>query len=229
MTSSSPGRKEATRLPARARDRRPALAALAILLILIGALGSALIAYRSGDRVEVLVAARDIEPGTQVGRDDFRVARIATEGAAVIDATAVDNFVGSFATGRVPEGTLVNNQMFTVGGVVPEGAQLVGVTVPVPQRPSEELRTGDVVAVYRVPTEGGGFAEDRPTAAELVVPAARVVHLNQAASGDTRHLTLLLADAQVAQVVLINAGGQLALTRLPDTVLPEVDQLTGGE
>lgn len=230
MSSTNPGRKEATRLPARTRDRRPALAALAILLILLGALGSALIAYRTGDRVEVLVAARDIDPGTQVQREDFRVVRIASDGAAVIDSTAVDNFVGTYATGRVPEGTLVNNQMFTVTGVLPEGAQLVGVTAPVPQRPSEELRTGDVVAVYRVENEGvGGTEVEGPRAAELIVPAARVVHLSDTVGGDVRHLTLMLADGTVPAVVQINASGQLALTRLPDTVQPPVDQPTSGQ
>src|SRR5687768_16946461 len=59
-----------SRLPVPKRDRRPALAALAVLLILAGALGSALIAYRSGDRVDVLVASDDILPGQKIDADD---------------------------------------------------------------------------------------------------------------------------------------------------------------
>ena len=44
------------RLPS-GRERRPALAALAVILILLGAAGSALIALRSGDRTDYVAVA----------------------------------------------------------------------------------------------------------------------------------------------------------------------------
>lgn len=219
MTSTTPGRDQSSRLPVRTRDRRPALAALAILLILVGALGSALIAYRTGDRVDVLVAARDIEPGTQVTREDFTIARVAHEGGAVVEAAAMDNFVGAFATSHIPEGTLVINRMFTVTDVVPSGAQLVGVAAQLSLRPSEVIRQGDVVALYSVPPDS--TVGD----AEALVPAARVMHVAAtSATSDLIHLTVLIADDQVAQVVQLNSYGQLAVTRLPDDTQPAVDQ-----
>lgn len=211
------------RLPVRTRDRRPALAALAVLLILVGALGSALLVFRTGDRVDVLVAARDLPAGVQVSREDFTVARVANEGGAVVDAGAVESFVGSYTTGAVPEGAIVANRMFTISDVIPAGAQQVGITVPAPLRPSEPIATGDVVAVYQVPQAaptGGTEGE-----AETLVPAARVLHVAAGGAGsDALHLTLLLPDSDVAAVVLQNANGQIALTRLPADTAPVIDR-----
>jgi hypothetical protein len=58
-------------LPAPVRDRRPALAAIAVLLILSGAFASGLLVYRSGERTDVLVARDDIDVGTTITANDF--------------------------------------------------------------------------------------------------------------------------------------------------------------
>src|SRR5690606_32528143 len=105
-TATPPRAQQGARLPVRTRDRRPALAALAILLIMLGALGSALIAFRSGDRVDVLVAAREIPQGTQVTEEDFTIARVANDGGNVVDAASMQAFLGAYSTARIPEGTL---------------------------------------------------------------------------------------------------------------------------
>lgn len=70
------------------RDRRAGLAALALLLILVGALGSALVAYRSGARVDVLVARTDIPAGAKFDRRDMRIARVSADSANVVEAAA---------------------------------------------------------------------------------------------------------------------------------------------
>ena len=114
-------------LPGRVRERRPALAALGILLVVGGALGSALVVHRSGDRVDVLIARHDSQPGEKITSDDLGIARIATDGAAVVPAGARANFVGTYATTRIPADTLLNRTMFLANGSVPEGAAVVGV------------------------------------------------------------------------------------------------------
>lgn len=210
---------QASRLPNRTRDRRPAMAALAILLVMLGALGSALIAYRTGDRVDVLVAARELPQGAQVSREDFTVARVANDGGSVVEEAAVDNFLGAYTTSRIPEGTLVANSMFTKENVLPQGGQLVGVTAAATLRPSLSVQPSDVIALYSVPAEGQEGAESA-----VVVESARVVHVAAAsANSDTVHLTVLISDGTVAQVVALSARGQLAMTGLPDDVAPVID------
>lgn len=210
------------RLPAVRRDRRPALAALALLLVLGGALGSALVAYRSGDRVDVLVAREDIAFGQQVTEADFSVARVSAEATNVIDAQAVGNFVGSFATGRIPAGTLVNSRMFKVDDVVPDGAELVGVVVDASRRPTERPEPRDVVSLYYV-SQGGGEPVGTYAPGDPVVEAALVMESATAGSADGLSLTVLVDDQIAGTLAEFAASGSLAVTVLPDTAEPSVE------
>jgi hypothetical protein len=212
------------RLPAPRRDRRGALAALALLLILVGALGSALVAYRSGARVDVLVARTDIPAGREFTASDFRVARVSADSANVVEAAASDAFAGSYATTRIPEGTLVNNQMFRVGGdVVPRGAQLVGMVVDPTRRTTQRPAEGDVVRVYYVSQDGQPIGNMAP--GDTVVQAARVMQVG-GGGGDALSLTLLVRDDTAGLLAELAAAQSLAVAVLPDDTRPLVDIVT---
>jgi len=212
------------RLPAPPRDRRPALAALALLLVVAGALGSALIAYRSGHRVDVLIVERDIAPGHKMAESDFGVARVAADSGSVVKAGARRNFVGSYSTGRIPSGTLVNRTMFRVGGVIPNGAVQVGVTLTASQRPAQQLQIGDVVRSYLVPKSTSG-----PAAAtgQVLVGAARILDVQTGSSAENDVTVSLLVSQDDAKAILPAAtAGQVAVALLPDATVPPVDLLT---
>lgn len=223
MTTTAPARPLSAqgrgRLPAPVRDRRPALAALALLLVLGGALTSALIAYRSGDRVDVLVAASDIEVGQTMSAGDFSIARVAADGAATIDAAALQNFVGTSATTRVPAGTMLNNTMFlNATRVQPPGSVLVGVVLSPNQRPAGGLRGGDVVRVFLVPREANGVVQGT-----VLASAVRVVDVDAAAGGDTLRVSLLIPEGPATSIVTAAATGNIALTALAPDTPPSVD------
>jgi SAF domain len=214
-----------TRLPAATRDRRPALAALALLLVLTGALGAALVVYRSGNRVDALVAANGIDAGRKITRADFGVTRVAADTTGIIRADAEQNFVGSYATSRIPQGTLVNRTMFRVGGVMPDGSVDVGVTLSVSQRPAKDIQAGDVVRVYVSPKTGDA-ASAGPVS--VVVAAARVIAVQAGdISGASMTASLLLTSDEAAAVIQYATQNEVALGELPlGTSLP-VDFLTG--
>jgi hypothetical protein len=223
MTTTAPPRPATAdgraRLPAPVRDRRPALAALALLLVLGGALSSALIAYRSGDRVDVLVAAGDIEIGQTIAESDFAIARVAADGAASIEAAAAKNFIGSSAISRIPAGTLLNNSMFLAStDVVPPRSVVVGVVLSASQRPAQELRRGDVVRVFLVPREAGGV-----TNGTVLASAVRVAEVGVSASGDTTRISLLIPEGPATAIVSAAATNSIAVTRLAPDTLPAVD------
>lgn len=214
------------RLPAPHRDRRPALAALALLLIVAGALASAVVAYRSGDRVDVLIAARDILPGQKVTADDFTVARIAAEGTAVIDASALRNFVGTHTTARVPKGTLLNRTMFLAGDVLPADGVVVGITLALAQQPAGALRVGDVVRAYLVPRSSDAALVGQ--VGQVLLKSARVVEVRNAATSDGSLTVSVLVSAEEAPAVVPAAAArQVALARLPDQTRPGLDLKTG--
>lgn len=223
--TAGPAAGGATRLPVPKRDRRPALAALAVLLILAGALASALIAYRSGDRVDVLVARDDIQPGQRIDADDLTVARVANDGGAVVDASAKDSYIGSYATTRIPKDTLINRTMFKVNGIIPDGAQLVGVVLPATQRLSQDVSAGDVVRLYYV--IGKGQPQSNADPGTAVVEAGRVTGTSNAGANSTESsITVLVRDDVAGLVAQYASAGQLAVAKLPDSTRPQVDLLT---
>lgn len=223
MTTTAPPRPASAagrgRLPAPVRDRRPALAALALLLVIGGALTSALIAYRSGDRVDVLVAREDIEVGQIVQEGDFSIARVAADGAATVRAAAAGNFYGTSATTRIPAGTMLNNTMFlAASSVQPPGSVVVGVVLSPNQRPATVLRSGDVVRVFLVPREASGVVQGT-----VLASAVRVVDVDTAAAGDTLRVSLLIPEGPATAIVTAAATGNVALTALAPDTLPAID------
>lgn len=224
--STTPARTGApgTRLPSRPRDKRPALALLALLLVLLGALGSALLVYRTSDRTEVLVASDTINQGQTVTAEDFTVTEVAFEdGTQLVPATALEAFVGSSSVTHIPPGTLISSQMFTPTQLQPEGAQLVGVVVPSVGRPAEGFRTDDIVRVYGVRVAQGNQEGE----VEELVAAAKVVSAGTISeTRDTLHVTLLLPEEAAADVIGASAGGTAALSVLPSDTAPVVDWRT---
>ncbi|WP_299519472.1 SAF domain-containing protein [uncultured Serinicoccus sp.] len=224
MTTATSG-ANASRLPARSRDKRPALALLALLLVLVGALGSALLVYRTGNRVQVLVASQTIQQGAQVTEDDFNVTEIAfEEGAQVVSAESLPQFVGSQAVSTIPQGSLVSGQMFTPSELAEPGVQQVGVVVASPGRPADAMRAGDIVRVFATAPESAvAAAED----AEQLVEAAKVVAVGPVVdTSDTIHVTLLLPEDAAPAVVAASATGTVALSLLPADTTPVVDWRT---
>src|SRR5262245_33319022 len=66
------------RMPAPPRQRRPALAAIAVLLIVGGALVAGLLAIRMDSRVQVIAVSHTLEPGHRITAKDLVARTIAT-------------------------------------------------------------------------------------------------------------------------------------------------------
>ncbi|MEZ0492840.1 SAF domain-containing protein [Kineococcus sp. TBRC 1896] len=230
---SATGSPAGSRLPGPVRERRPVLTALGLVLVVAGALGSALVVHRTGERVDVLVARHDIAPGQLVTAADLRTARVAADGAAVVPAGALGGFVGTHATTRIPADTLVNRTMFLAGGTVPTGAAVVGVVVRPEQRPTAPLVAGDVVRAYLVAADGVSTVSGQP-AGTVLLDAARVVGGGMSgdpapgapdvtATSSAGDVSLLVPETDAASVVAAAAAGQVALVRLAGASVPSVD------
>ncbi|WP_432519465.1 hypothetical protein [Kineococcus sp. SYSU DK006] len=135
-------------------------------------------------------------------------------------ASALRNFVGTYATARIPADTLVNRTMFLAGGTVPADAAVVGVVLGPEQRPSDALGAGDVVRAYLVAGDGSSTVSGQP-AGTVLLEAARVVAAGGSADGGG--VSLLVPASGAAEVVAAAAAGQVALVRLADATTPPVD------
>lgn len=207
------------RLPVQGRDRRAALSALALLLVVAGALGAALVVYRTGHRTDVLVATQEIKAGQRITAADLGTARVASDSVAVIKASTEGSVLGTFARDDIPAGTLLNPTMFQVGSVLPDNGVVVGVPLSRSQRPASTISSGDVVRVYTVSKSSGGTATGT-----VLISAARVVDVSgDATSADTISISLLVTQDDSAGLISAVAQGSVSIGVLPKTAKPVID------
>lgn len=223
--SGGPSGTAAGRLPVPTRDRRPALAALAVLLILGGALVSGLIVLRSGQRSDLLIVRRDVAPGQVITDADLGVARLAGTGAHAVSADARPQIVGTFATARLFAGTLLSRQMVQAEPSVPVGSAVVGLTLTANQAPAGGVAQGAVVRVLVVPARGGTGE------AVVLVQAARVTSGARASSADEARdlsrgngtsISVLVPQDVAPAVAAASAQGEAAVVQLPPGTTPTV-------
>lgn len=228
------------RLPTPPRDRRGLLAVLALLLIVVGALSAAIVVYRTGNRADVLVAARAIPAGHKVTAEDFTTTRVAADSGSIVPASAEHNFIGSYATSNVPSGTLINARMFKAGQIVPSDSVVMGLTLAVDQRPAKAVQSGDIVRIFYGPKSGGAAIGSTTTGSTsttttqlppgyVIVTAARIVDVTQgsatAGSSDVT-VSVLLTNNDALALVAYATTEQVAIGELPSTTHLAIDFVT---
>jgi hypothetical protein len=127
-TPGGPGGPTGDRLPVPTRQRRPALAALAVVLILGGAALSGYLVLSSGQKQSVLVLAQDVPYGHEFAASDFREAQL------------------SYSSDLEP---ILTSQLGDLVGKA-------GVVAPDGQYPVEGVSPGDTVKVLYTPRSSGG-------------------------------------------------------------------------
>jgi hypothetical protein len=213
------------RLPAASRERRPALAALAVLLILGGALASGLIALRSGERNDYLLVRGDIQPGERIEASDLGVARIAGTGASAIPAEQREQIIGQYARTRLFDRTLLTSDMLTPRPAVPDGSAVVGIVLTPDRRPAGNLVRGDVVSVYVVPRpdDPGGESSELLTAVEVVE-----VESVSTGGGAAVAVSVLVPGSFSQEVTLRASLNQLAVAKRAPGTTPLVSSADAG-
>jgi SAF domain len=216
----SPVRRPGDRLPSPPRQRRPALAALAVLLVFGGAALAGLLALRVDQRVPVLVARRDIPVGQRITPGDVAVGRIAAEDVAVVRAEQTDLVVGQYATRSIRAKQLIDATMVDRSGFLRPGSVAVGVPMDAGRVPAQGLEVGDVVRVLRVPKAGAtSVLVERAAVSQTTLqagggggltgdsPGSSVADGNQAA-------TLVVTSEQANQVAAAAAASEITLVLL---------------
>lgn len=109
-SSKTAGSNGSGRLPS-TRERRPALAALAILLIVGGALASAWLAVRAGHRAEYVQVAADVGQGSVIEESDLRTVELPEDFEGGIPEDERDELVGQVAATPWTEGMVLMDSM----------------------------------------------------------------------------------------------------------------------
>lgn len=147
------------RLPVPTRQRRPALAALAIVLILGGAALAATLVLTSGQKQEYLVLFRDVAIGQTLGRDDFRLQPLAATTSDAFTPVPGSDFYarvdGKKALVAMKKGSLLTEGTFGDAISPAKGLGQLSLNVPEGQYPAG-LAAGDVVKVLHTPRANAG-------------------------------------------------------------------------
>jgi hypothetical protein len=205
------------------------LAALAVILILLGAAGSALIAVNSGNRSDfVAIAADKIEPGHKLDRKDLARGDLAGATGGLIPWSEAEKYIGQYTTTWLYKDQFLTKANLSEQKPIPSGGALVGVSLEGGRAPSDGIDVGDVVQVIRVPT-----ANQDTTAATILVTAAEVTASAGAITdaktnaNTTLNVTVLVPTEKATAVAAAAAAKTLVLVKLNPATDPEVSRTDG--
>lgn len=155
-----------TRLPS-TRERRPALAALAVLLIAGGAVLAGWLALREGHTSSYLVIRDKVSVNQQITSSDLGVIELPTSsGGDFVVAAKRDAVVGSYALADLLPGSPVVGGMYGKEPSLPPGASRIGLSLAAGRYPPS-LSIGDNVTIV-VLDPSGNTNDAQGTAVGLV-------------------------------------------------------------
>jgi hypothetical protein len=168
---------------AEARHRNPAWLLAGVLLVVLCALGGVLLFSSADDRTEVLVAARDLEPGQPISRGDLRIARLSVDGSVdSLSSADVAGLVGRLPVGRIPSGALLAGGMFADELPLEAGEMVFGAALDPGEAPLSDVGIGAQVELLDVPKATPG-AIDAADPAASVIGSGTVWAVEQLATG----------------------------------------------
>ena len=203
------GFSRAPTLPPPRRRRRPALLALAVTMVILGALGAAYLATSLGHTSSVIAIARDVPWGQTLTAADLAEARISADPALEpIPYAERNQVIGRMAAITLVPGSLLTRDALTDQRLPAAGKQLVGVGVSTVQIPTTTLRPGDDVLL--VPVAAGPAAAASAAGAQGVVEAT-VVQTGPPGTDGLRVVDVLVDSADGPDVAARAAAGLIAI------------------
>ncbi|WP_328913988.1 MULTISPECIES: hypothetical protein [unclassified Streptomyces] len=211
------------RLPTAPRERKPALAALAVLLILVGALGATVMVLRAGNKISVVEVTTQIAAGQPIPQSALREVMVSDDtGLEFITWGQRGDLTSHYraATNLTPGSLLVVTMVTPKENVLAEGKSLIGLSLKSGQLP-HGLANGDTVAAYLVGNEANKAVNSGGDSTGTSVPNTLISgHLvvkdissgseGGMSSGDTT-VTVVADSADAGALTAASASGQVAL------------------
>lgn len=210
--ATAPGRR---RPPQVARERKPALAALALLLIVGGALGAGYLVLQNEHRVAAIEVTQQLGAGEQIPAGALQEVQIAVSGGVAYvpwsEAGQVSRF---YAATAIPPGTLLTSPMVARVNGLASGKSVVGLALKDGQLP-DGLQAGDHVDLYQVsdasqscPGTPGSLLASNAVVLGISAPPA-------AASASAVDVRVALAPSAAGTVTCNAANSNVAVAVLP--------------
>jgi hypothetical protein len=181
------------------RQRRPALAALALLLIVGGALAAGVTAVWMDSREAMLAVDRPLQPGDVITADHLREVPVASDGLHLVPASRIDEVVGSYVLRYYEADMLLDARSLDPDDPFVDGKVMVSVPLDNKRTPAGQIQAGDLVGMVRVGSSAPGrigtgyiLSVDTPRADDFSASASITANV------------LILDDVMVAVLSAVN-------------------------
>lgn len=207
-----PAAASGRRMPSASRERKPALFALAILLVALGAGAAGLLVIRAGAQVQAIEIVQQVNENSRIPVDAME--EVGVPSGSALDYVAWSNVAEvekDFAATTIPAGTLLTEKMVSASDNVTAGHDLVGLSLKAGQVPSD-LQPGDKVEAVAIGTACG------TNAGAVLAQLAQVTDVSGSvtAAGSTAVVTIAVQPADAGPLTCSAANGNVGLTLLPD-------------
>jgi hypothetical protein len=211
------------RMPSAPRERKPALAALAVLLVTLGAVAAGYLVISAGHRVGAVEITQEVGQGQRIPASAIREVQIASNSGVNYVAWPYANRVtGVYAAVHIPAGTLLTPAMTTAANNLAAGKVEVGLSLKAGQAPAT-LLIGQTVEAFPVGTGSGcggnGNGAGNGTAAAPGVPIATgtiaSVTGSTSTNGSTAAVTLAVSAADAGALACYASAGDVAIALTP--------------
>src|SRR5215471_5753301 len=138
------------RAPSAPRERKPVLAALAVVLILGGAVGGYYLVTQNAKRVAAIEITQQVQAGQKIPLSAMQQVEIAANsGVSYVPWNEASQVAQFYAGNAIPPGTLLNNAMVVRASNVTAGRAVLGLALKDGQLPGS-LQVGDHIDIYDV-------------------------------------------------------------------------------
>lgn len=227
-TSTSASRRASPTSPGRlpsARERRPALAALAVLLIVGGAFASGYLALQAGNRTDYLRVRADVPQGAEITGDDLENVSLPEDLDGAISSDHRRDVVGLRTVTHLLPGTILTPDMVTDESAIQPGEQQVSFGLDVSNIDSD-LEPGAAVVVYAVNRNSDHAEPYDATLVSAEYPDGGGGIGGGSSSSDVRvRVRMDSSDAAAIQSAILDDRVSVAETAPPDGS----DKSSGGE
>ncbi len=202
---------DSRRLPASPRQRQPALAVLAVLLILCGASATAVLMLDSSARVSAIRITQQVTAGQPLDRAGLEEVRIADTGISYLPWSERTIYAQRLARVTLLPGTLLTKQMTAAGSeeIIP-GRARVGLALKLGQFPAE-LESGQRVQVIYLPGQESIDRKSTVLAQSALVDAV----IEPGSRGSSRLVNVIVDSAVSPMIAGYASNGQIVLAYLP--------------
>ena len=215
------------RMPSAPRERKPALAALAVLLVALGAVAAGYLVINAGHRVGAVEITQQVGQGQRIPASAIKEVEIASNSGINYVAWQYANRVaGVYAAVQIPAGTLLTSAMTTATNNLAAGKVQVGLSLKPGQAPGN-LLIGQTVEAFGVGTGSGcgatagggtggtGGGNGTGPGVPITTGVIASVFGSTAANGSTATVTLAVPDADAGVLACYASAGDVAIALTP--------------